>query len=52
LNTSVGFLADKGNHEVMSIYQLVWRPTFAELSKISTPFNPFRQLTADLAYLH
>jgi hypothetical protein len=50
LTTSSGFLAHPGNKHVMKIYQLVWQPVFRELARVRTaPFNPFRQLEADLA---
>jgi hypothetical protein len=60
LNTSEGFLLSgkkygdnqKGNLELMQIYNLVWQPTFLRLSMIVTAkFNPFQALTAHLAYL-
>jgi NleD-like pathogen effector protein (putative zinc metallopeptidase) len=53
LNTSTGFLSNTANRKLMNIYKLVWDPTFAQLSRVLTaPFNPFRQLTIDLAYLY
>ena len=60
LDTSEGFLlsgktydkSQKGNLELMQIYNLVWQPTFLSLSMIVTAkFNPFQALTARLAYL-
>jgi Effector protein len=60
LNTSEGFLVSgkkygenqKGNLELMQIYNLVWQPTFLSLSMIVTAkFNPFYALTTRLAYL-
>jgi hypothetical protein len=52
LNTSSGFLSNPDNLRLMSIYHLVWLPTFLNLSKvIKATFNPFRQLVQDLAHL-
>jgi hypothetical protein len=53
LNTSKGFLANADNRHLMNIYHLIWRPTFSNLAKvINAPFNPFRQLVNDLAWLN
>jgi hypothetical protein len=55
LNTSEGFLVSgksanqKGNLELMKIYNLVWQPTFSSLAVIPATFNPFRALRDFLA---
>ena len=51
LATSSGFLTDPENLKLMSIYRLLWNPTFAALSMVSATFNPFRELATSLAYL-
>jgi hypothetical protein len=52
LNTSAGFLSDPGNWNLMNIYKLIWQPTFWLLSlETEATFNPFREITARLAYL-
>jgi hypothetical protein len=51
LNTSQGFLADRDNLRVMSVHRLLWTDTFNALAMVVAPFNPFRELSRNLAYL-
>jgi hypothetical protein len=52
LNTSSGFLTDQDNLDLMNIYRLSWDRIFLDLSiVVSAKFNPFRELTNNLAYL-
>lgn len=54
LDTSAGFMAnDAENLRLMNIYNLVWQPTFWVLANYvpKIRFNPFRELTENLAYL-
>jgi hypothetical protein len=52
LDTSAGFLADAENLKLMNIYKLIWQPQFWFLAQVAAAkFNPFRELTARLAYL-
>ena len=45
LDTSAGFLADAGNWKLMSIYKLIWQPTFGLVGSVVTArFNPFREI--------
>jgi hypothetical protein len=44
LNTSKGFLTDKTNRKLMSIYRLVWADAFLAIAKVDAEFNPFREL--------
>jgi hypothetical protein len=45
LNTSTGFLTDARNLKILKIHQLIWQPTFGDLSHVATAiFNPFREL--------
>jgi hypothetical protein len=51
LNTSSGFLSDQDNFDLMNIYRLSWDGIFLGLSMVvSAKFNPFRELTNNLAY--
>lgn len=54
LDTSVGFLANPDILRLMSIYRLSWTSVFGALSRLpavpAIAFNPFRQLTSNLAY--
>jgi hypothetical protein len=52
LNTSAGFLTDKDNLKMLSIYRLIWTDVFNALAVYGMGvFNPFRELNARLAYL-
>jgi hypothetical protein len=48
LNTSAGFLTDRGHYALMRRFHAVWQPTFQELGRVGTPefpvFNPFREI--------
>jgi hypothetical protein len=45
LNTSAGFLTDARNLKILKRYQLIWQPTFGQLSHaVTAVFNPFREV--------